>query len=128
MKVAQNGTDFKLKPKQKKLAERLCSPDNDLSVKALCEELKIPRRTYYNWLDNEEFNRYMKYLIDKYANSELANIWRALVTQAARGKIDHIKLYFEMLGMMPDKNAKDAGDDEEETGVVVIAEVKEREE
>lgn len=125
--MAQNGTDFKLKPKQRKLAERLCDPENRLSVSALCKELNIPRRTYYNWLDNEDFNGYMEYLIKKYANSELAGIWRALIKQANSGKLDYIKFYFEMLGKLPDKKARDTDDDEEETGVVLIAEVKERE-
>lgn len=128
--MAQNGTDFnKLKPKQRKLAEALCDPENDKTVTAICNELGIPRRTYYNWLDNEDFNGYMKYLIDKYTSSELAAVWRALIKQAKNGKLEHIKCYFEMLGMMPGKGTGNAGDeDESETGVVLISEVKPRNE
>lgn len=125
--MAQNGTKYELKPKQRKLAEALVNPENDKTVTEICAELKIPRRTYYNWLDNEDFNGYMRYLIDKYAESELAGVWKSLIDEAKDRNVNAIKLYFEMRKMLPNKN--DGADNEEgETGVVLLPEVKSRNE
>lgn len=121
--MAQNGTKYALKPKQRKLAEALVNPECDKTVTEICAELKIPRRTYYNWLDNDDFKEYMRYLIDKYAESELAGVWRSLIAATSDKNVNAIKLYFEMRGMLPDKNDK-GDEDENETGVVVLPEVK----
>ncbi len=125
--MAQNGTKYNLKPKQRKLAEALVNPECDKTVTDICKELKIPRRTYYNWLDNDDFKGYMKYLIDKYAESELAGVWRNLIAATEDKKVDAIKLYFEMTGLLPNKKENGDGEDSE-TGVVLLPEVKSKDE
>ncbi len=96
--MAQNGTNRKkqtLSAKQRKMAEALMNPDFDGTITELCEQMGVPRRTYYNWLDNPVFQEYMSGLIDKYADSELITVWKALIEQCAQGNVKAMKLYFE---------------------------------
>ncbi len=97
--LAQNGTNSKkynLTAKQKKLAEALINPDFSGTVSELCNKLGVPRRTYYNWLDNIDFQEYVSDLIDKFSDSELSTVWKALIFQCSIGNIKAIKLYFEL--------------------------------
>ena len=68
-----------VKGKKRKLAEELANPENELSVTKLCEKFKISRTTFYNWQKEADFNGYIAYLIDSYTDSELANVWKALI-------------------------------------------------
>lgn len=100
--MAQNGTNEKkktLSAKQRKMAEALMNPEFDGTITELCEQFGVPRRTYYNWLDNSEFQKYMSELIEKYADSELANVWKALIEQCTQGNVKAMKLYFERRDM-----------------------------
>ena len=97
--AAQKGTNAKyntLSAKQRKMAEALMNPEFDGTITELCETLNVPRRTYYNWLDNPAFRDYMTSLVDKYADSELSTVWKALIDQCAKGNVKAIKLYFEL--------------------------------
>lgn len=79
------------------MAEMLVNPDNELSVTALCEELKVSRQTFYNWMKDYDFRGYMDFLIDSYTDSELANVWKALIKRATKnGDVQAQKLYFEL--------------------------------
>lgn len=101
--MARNGTNEKSKvltPKQRRMAEALVNPDFDGTITELCEQMGVPRRTYYNWLDNPAFREYMSSLIEKYADSELAMVWKSLLNQCSRGNIKAIKLYFERRDMV----------------------------
>lgn len=101
--MAQNGTKQKkttLSAKQRKVAETLVNPEFDGTVKEICEMFNVPRRTYYNWLDSPAFREYMSSLIDKYADSELATVWKSLIDQCARGNVKAMKLYFERRDMV----------------------------
>jgi thiaminase len=86
-----------VKGKKRKMAEMLVNPDNELSVTALCEELKVSRQTFYNWMKDPDFRGYMDFLIDSYTDSELANVWKALIRRATKnGDVQAQKLYFEL--------------------------------
>ncbi len=101
--MARNGTNEKnkaLTPKQRRMAEALVNPDFNGTITELCEQLGVPRRTYYNWLDNPAFREYMSSLIEKYADSELATVWKSLIDQCARGNVKAMKLYFERRDMV----------------------------
>ena len=87
-----------VKGKKRKLAEELANPENELSVTKLCEKFKISRTTFYNWQKEADFNGYIAYLIDSYTDSELANVWKALISKAKVGNTEAIKLYFELKG------------------------------
>lgn len=96
-KVDTRGMYPDLKPKQRKLAEMLCDPDNDMTITAMCKELKVSRQTFYNWQKNMSFNGYVEFLIESFTDSELPRAWKTLVRRAVEdGNIDALKLFFSM--------------------------------
>ena len=98
-KCNNEGSYPKLTGKKRKAAEMLTNPDFDGNISKLCnEELKIARSTFYRWFDDMDFVGYVEYLIEKYTDSELANVWKALTNKAKSGSTDAIKLYFELRG------------------------------
>jgi hypothetical protein len=54
-------------------------------------------------MKDSRFLDYLNSQIDKYTDSEIAEVWKALVTKAKRGDISAIKLFFEMKGMYLEK-------------------------
>ena len=80
------------------MAELLVNPDCDLSIKAMCEQLGVSRATFYNWQRESDFKGYVNFLIDSYTDSELANVWKALIKKALNGDVQAQKLFFEMKG------------------------------
>lgn len=84
--------------KKKELAELLANPDFNGTITEMCAKVDVARSTFYKWLDEEEFTKYVNGLIDKYTDSELAAIWRALISRAKAGDTQAIKLYFELKG------------------------------
>ncbi len=107
-----------LKGKKRKFAEKLVSPEFDGNISGLCAEMGVARSTYYRWCDDSDFNRYIEYLIEKYTESELANVWRSLISKAKGGSVEAIRLYFELKGKYNQKVTVNggvvflAGDDE----------------
>lgn len=88
----------KVKGKKRKMAELLVNPDCDLTVTQMCEEIGVSRTAFYNWQKDSDFNGYVNHLIDNYTDSELSNIWKALIGKAKTGSTEAIKLYFELKG------------------------------
>lgn len=84
--------------KRKELAELLANPDFNGTITEMCAKVDVARSTFYKWLEEEEFTQYVNALIDKYTDSELAAVWRALINRAKAGDTQAIKLYFELKG------------------------------
>lgn len=112
----ENNGDKKpeLNAKMRKCAEMLTSPDFDGNISRLCEELGIARSTFYRWYDKEEFTKYLKFLIDRYTETELFNIWKAIIETAKKGSPQALKLFFDLKNL----HGKNGGAD---GGVVIIS-------
>lgn len=82
--------------KKKEIAEALANPDLKETVTDLCVRVGVARSTFYKWLDDEDYREYIQKLINKYADSELAGIWKALISKCKTGDVQAIKLYFEL--------------------------------
>lgn len=87
-----------VKGKKRMLAEKTANPENKMTVSELCREFNISSSTYYKWNREEDFVGYVNFLIDKYTDCELANVWKALIEKAESGNTEAIKMYFEMKG------------------------------
>lgn len=87
-----------LTAKQIKAAETLASPEWKGNITELCKEIGVSRKTYYDWLDNPLFVKYVDGLIDKYSDSELMTVWKSLINKVELGDTSAIKLYFEVKG------------------------------
>ena len=85
-----------LSAKMKKCAERLISSEFDGNVSKLCDELCISRSTFYRWYDKKEFKQYINFLIDKYTEAELFEIWKAIIDTAKKGSPQALKLFFDL--------------------------------
>ena len=85
-----------LKPKQIKLANRLADPGFTGTVTQLCDEIGVARSTFYDWMGQEPFREYLTDLINRYADSELASVWKALIRRCVVGDVQAIKLYFDV--------------------------------
>ena len=97
----------------KKCAERLISNEFDGNISRLCDELSIARSTFYRWYDKKEFRQYINFLIDRYTETELFEIWKAIIETAKKGSPQALKLFFEL------KNLQSKSI--EESGVVFIS-------
>lgn len=84
--------------KQVQAAEMLVNPDFRGSVTEICETIGVARSTLYRWLADSAYCRYLDELIDKFTDSELANVWKALIRRAVNGNVEAQKLYFELKG------------------------------
>lgn len=100
-----------LTSKQRKMAEKLANPDCTDTVTQLCAEVGVSRATFYRWMDNPSFRDYLNYLIDKYSESELAAVWKALIRRCTGGDTQAMKLFFELKGKY---EAKPAGENASE--------------
>lgn len=87
---------FNISVKMKRCAEKLISCDFDGNISKLCDELGISRSTFYRWYEKKEFKQYVNYLIDKYTESELFEIWKAIIETAKKGSPQALKLFFDL--------------------------------
>lgn len=95
-KKMKNGNEFAISPKMKKCAERLISSEFDGNISRLCDELSIARSTFYRWYDKKEFKQYINFLIDRYTETELFEIWKAIIETAKKGSPQALKLFFDL--------------------------------
>ncbi len=92
-----NGHYPAIKGKKRKLAELLVNPETDLTVSEICKEIGVSRQCFYNWQKETDFRDYVDFLIESYTDSELANVWKALIKKATKsGDVQAQKLYFEL--------------------------------
>lgn len=93
--MAANSDKTDLTPKQRQMAEMLANPDFKGTITELCEICDVARSTFYKWMDKKYFRQYLNDLIDKYCDSELSRVWKALIRRCEIGDIQAIRLYFE---------------------------------
>lgn len=109
----KNADDFNISANMKKCAQKLISNDFDGNISRLCEELGISRSTFYRWYDKKEFKEYINFLIDRYTETELFSIWKAIIDTAKKGSPQALKLFFDL------KNLQ--GKNDANGGVVIIS-------
>lgn len=97
---------WKPSPYQIKLVELLINPDDRRTKEEKCKEVGVTRKTLYEWLKKPEFVDYMNSQLNKYTDSELSEVWKALLLQCKRGNIEAIKLYFKMKELDPEIQIK----------------------
>ena len=103
-----------LTAKMKTCAQKIVSDDFDGNISKLCEELHIARSTFYAWYEREDFKDYIKVLVNQYTESELVNVWKAVVESAKKGNLQALKLFFDFKNLYS-KNTETSG------GVVFIS-------
>lgn len=89
--------------KKARLAEMLTNPEFTGTVTELCTSVGVARSTFYKWMDDKDYLKYIETLIDKYTDSELSTVWKALIHRCETGDVQAIKLYFELKGKYSSK-------------------------
>lgn len=94
--MAENDRLWTPSSRQLKLAELLLNPDDRRPLKDKFAELKVPERTARRWMRDERYIGYLNSQIERFTDSQLVDVWRALINQARRGNVMAIKLFFEL--------------------------------
>lgn len=94
----QNRTKIGLSSEQLNAAEMLANPSYKGTKSKIIKEVGVSRSTFYNWFKNSDFLEYVNSLVDKYTDAELAEVWKALISECKGGNVQAIKLYFELKG------------------------------
>lgn len=84
--------------KKLKMAEMLANPEFTGTNKDLYQAVGISHDTFYKWIKDRNIIAYAEKLIDRYTDSELGAVWKALLKKCREGDIQAIKLYFELKG------------------------------
>jgi hypothetical protein len=101
--AGQSRTKWQPDARQRRIVELLINPDDKRTKLQKLEEVGVRKSTFYDWMKDSRFLDYLNSQRDKYTDSEIAEVWKALVTKAKRGDISAIKLFFEMKGMYLEK-------------------------
>jgi hypothetical protein len=96
---AENGSEWQPNAQLMAMAELLANPEDRRSKSEKMKEASLPERTYYRWMKDQRYIDYVNSLIEKYTDSELPEIWRALVRKCKAGDVSAIKLLFELRNM-----------------------------
>ena len=96
VEMATKPDKFTLKPKQIRMAQKLADPGFTGTITELCDGIGVARTTFYDWMGQEKFREYLADLIDKFADSELATVWKALIKKCSAGDVQAMRLYFDV--------------------------------
>lgn len=112
----------KYKPTGKKMlmAKYLADPDFQGTITDLCAKVGVARSTFYDWIGDNDFRSYVDELIDKYTDSELSRVWKALMKLIDRGDIQAIKLYFELKGKYKDTIGRNNAKNEQQSNLLQL--------
>jgi len=97
--MGQAGTKWMPSADQIKIVELLINPDDRRAKVDKLKEANVPKSTFYRWMQEKEFINYIREQLDTITDSELPEVWKALILKCKRGDIQAIKLYFEMKNM-----------------------------
>jgi len=88
------------------MVELLLNPEDKRTKAQKCEVVQVSTKTFYQWMANPHFIKYMNSQIDMFTDSALGEVWNALTNKAKRGDSQAIKLFFDMKKLNPDFLAK----------------------
>ncbi len=87
-------------------AKLLVRNDFDGDINKICEDVGIKTSTFYGWYKNAEFKEHLTKLINNYIESELVNMWKAVVDSAKNGNLQALKLLFDFKNLQSQKAEK----------------------
>lgn len=68
------------------------------TVNALCRNLSIGRRTYYHWVEQEWFQKAVRFYAFTQMAEHRADVIQSIIDEAKNGSYQHAKLFHELLG------------------------------
>ncbi|WP_083821086.1 phBC6A51 family helix-turn-helix protein [Acetonema longum] len=112
------------RPELVRVTEMLLNPDDRRSKAEKIKAAGLTEQVFYRWMKDERFVNYLNKQIDKYTNSEINEVWKALVRKCKIGDTSAIKLFFELKGLYKDQKqiehtGKDGKPIETETRIII---------
>lgn len=104
----QNDTISTLSDDQIRMAHILADPSEKGTIENKCQKAGVSRATFYRWMKDRQFVQYVNSLIDTYTDTQLAEVWRALINLAKKGDLAAIRMFFEMKGKYVEKKSIEA--------------------
>lgn len=106
---AQIGTSWSPSPKQAAFLEAATECGFDRNISTIARAAGVPRRTVYNWLDNDPgFKDAWENLWKKTLSRHVPGVVAALVKRAQRGDVPAAKVVLDLAGFLgPDVKARD---------------------
>ncbi|WP_186451023.1 phBC6A51 family helix-turn-helix protein [Sporomusa sp. KB1] len=105
-KRKKTGSVWVPRPELVKMAQFLINPDDRRSKAEKIKAAGLSETIFYRWMKDARYIQYLNDQIDKYTDSELSEVWKALLRQCKLGNIAAIKLFFDMKRMNPELNDK----------------------
>jgi len=99
--VGQNWTEWKPKPRQRRLLEAAQEDGLNRSILAVCDDAGVARSTFYHWMSNEAgfaeaWDKVWRKAIKRYMPSIVA----ALVSKARKGDVAAARLVADLAGVL----------------------------
>lgn len=126
--AAQNCTDWKPKPRQKRVLEAAQRAGFSRTITTICEEAKVPRRTFYYWLEKEPgfadaWDKVWRRAIVRHMPSVVA----AMAVKAREGDVGAGRLVADMAGVLRQQIDVTSGGERLPGVVVYLPEIDELE-
>jgi len=97
--AGQNWTDWKPKPRQRRVLEAAQKAGLNRSILTVCDESKVSRSTFYYWMANDSgFADAWDKVWRKAIKRHLPSIVAALVSKARKGDVPAARLVADMAG------------------------------
>jgi len=97
--TGQNWTDWKPKPRQRRLLEAAQKAGLNRSILTVCDESKVSRSTFYYWMANDSgFADAWDKVWRKTIKHHLPSIVAALVSKGRKGDVPAARLVADMAG------------------------------
>lgn len=96
---AQSGTEWQPTRQQAAVLEAAMEAGLRRNIVAVCKAAHVPRRTFYNWLDDDpDFAKAWEYAWKGSLKRHTNSIMSAVVAKAQIGDMNAAKLYFDLTG------------------------------
>ena len=97
--AAQSCTDWKPKPRQKRILEAAQEAGVSRNITAVCDEAGVPRRTFYYWLNSDaDFANAWDQVWRKAITRHMPAVVAAMLGKATKGDVPAARLLADMAG------------------------------
>lgn len=93
-----------LTPRQRAVIETAMEPGLNRDIVTVCAAAGVPRRTFYNWLDDDEFRQAWESVWQAAIRRQLAGVVAAMVNRALAGDVPAARLVGDLAGVIKTKH------------------------
>jgi len=102
--MAQSGTEWKPNRRQKRLLDAAQESGVNRTITQICKEVGVPRRTFYNWLGKEGFEKAWDDVWRRAIVRHMPGVVAAMVATANKGNTSAARLLADMAGAIKQRH------------------------